>query len=190
MVSEKQVIKVTQLQGGYAMPTITDIGKKQFELLSKNITFKAKVKNNQEEMKQGLVASLLFYPHDPQRSFIQLILKLTDKFLLYNFDGDIFLITHDFKGMIKFNIRKPNVLHKKHFNDGWMIEIDNLNSIKKGYGKLLLNTIIAVSEEIKLDLCLWTETDKNTQYFVRYGFESKGKVGQNKENLMIRYVER
>lgn len=172
------------------MPTVTDIGKRQFELLSRNITFKAKVKSNQEEMKQGLVAGLLLYPREPQRSFIQLILKLTNQFLLYNFKGDIFLITPDFKGMINLNIRKPNVLHKKHFRDGWMIEIDNLNSIKKGYGKLLMNSIISVSEKAKLDLCLWTETDRNTKYFEKFNFESKGKVGQNKENLMIRYVDR
>ncbi|UXS59937.1 thermostable hemolysin [Staphylococcus ureilyticus] len=92
--------------------------------------------------------------------------------------------------MIKFNIRKLNVLHKKHFKDGWMIEIHNLNSVQKGHGQLLLNSIIEVSVKTKLDLCLWTETDKNTQYFERHGFESKGKVGQNKENLMIRYIDR
>ncbi|UXS59938.1 hypothetical protein [Staphylococcus ureilyticus] len=36
------------------MATVTEIGKKQFELLSRNITFKAKVKNNQEEMKKRI----------------------------------------------------------------------------------------------------------------------------------------
>ncbi|MCQ9293262.1 hypothetical protein BUY41_09160 [Staphylococcus cohnii] len=172
------------------MATVTEIGKKQFELLSRNITFKAKVKNNQEEMKKGLVAGLLFHPRDPQKAFIHSVFELTDEFYLYNYGGDIFLITNDFKGMIKFNIRKPNVLHKKHFKDGWMIEIDNLNSVQKGHGQLLLNSIIEVSAKTKLDLCLWTETDKNTQYFERHGFESKGKVGQNKENLMIRYIDR
>ncbi|MGW7931530.1 hypothetical protein ACWEWU_07735 [Staphylococcus xylosus] len=172
------------------IPTVTNIGKRQFELLSKNIIFKAKVKGNQEVMKKGLVSALLFCTDAPQKAFIESVLQLTDDFYLYNHEGDVFLITHDFKGMVKFNIRKSNVLHKKYFKDGWMIEIDNLNSIQKGYGKILLNSIIEVSVNTNLDLCLWTETDKKTQYFKKYGFESKGKVGINQENLMIRYVEK
>ena len=71
---------------------------------------------------------------------------------------------------------------RKYGLEGYYINMHKFN--------ILLNSIIEVSAKTKLDLCLWTETDKNTQYFERHGFESKGKVGQNKENLMIRYIDR
>lgn len=99
------------------------------------------------------------------------------------------MITKDFKALIKFNIRKPNPLLSQHFNSDWIIEIDNLNSLKKGHGKMLLKDVLAISTKLNLESCLWTESDKNTKYFEKYNFKSIGKVGKNNENLMIRRKE-
>ena len=70
-----------------------------------------------------------------------------------------------------------------------IVEIDNLNSLKKGYGNKLMNEVLEITSVMKVDVCLWTETISNTKYFEKYGFESIGKRGRAKENLMIKRKE-
>lgn len=172
------------------MPTITEIGHQQFKLFINNNKFQQHVKKEQENMAKGLIISLLTHPTETHQTFIQEIIRLTKKYYLYCDGGDILLITKDFKALIKFNIRKPNPLLKQYFKSDWIIEIDNLNSLKKGHGKMLLKDILAISTKLNLEPCLWTESDNNTKYFERYKFESIGKVGKDNENLMIRRKER
>ena len=172
------------------MPTITEIGHQQFKMFINNNKFQQRVKKEQENMAKGLIISLLANPTGIHQTFIQEVIQLTKKCYLYCDGGDILLITKDFKALIKFNIRKPNPLFKQHFNTSWIIEIDNLNSLKKGHGKMLLKYVLAISTKLNLEACLWTENDKNTKYFEKYKFESIGKVGKDNENLMIRRKER
>lgn len=171
------------------MTTITDIGHAQFKLMMNNLKFRNEIIKSQEQMIKGLLAGLLLYNDNPEQEYFKTILELSQKYYLLVFEGDTILITRDFKAIIKFNIRQPNELHKKHFRHKYMIEIDNLNSIKKGHGRQFMNDVIELSKRTQLDLCLWTETFKNTQYFSKYGFVSKGRIGRNKENLMIKRYE-
>lgn len=172
------------------MPTITEIGHRQFKLFINNNNFQQHVKKEQDNMAKSLIISLLTNPTETHQTFIQEVIRLTKKYYLYCDGGDILLITKDFKAIIKFNIRKPNPLFKQHFNTNWIIEIDNLNSLKKGHGKMLLKDVLTISTKINLESCLWTESDNNTKYFERYKFESIGKIGKDNENLMIRRKER
>lgn len=168
------------------MTTITEIGHAQFKLLMNNKQFKQHVISEQDNVISALFISLLTIPTQTHTKFIESIVQLRNKYFIYCDSGDVLLITRDFKGMIKFNIRKPNELFKSHFNDNWMIEIDNLNSIKRGYGKQLLKDILKIASKINVEVCLWTENEKNTKYFEKYNFESIGKIGKANENLMIR----
>lgn len=172
------------------MPTITEIGHQQFKRFINNNKFQQHVKKEQENMAKGLIISLLTNSTKTHEIFIQEVILLNKKYYLYCFSGDISLITKDFKALIKFNIRKPNPLLSQYFKSDWIIEIDNLNSLKKGHGKMLLKDILAISTKINLEACLWTESEKNTEYFRKYKFESIGKVGKDTENLMIRRKER
>lgn len=172
------------------MPTITEIGHQQFKMFINNNKFQQHVKKEQENMAKGLIISLLTNSTKTHKIFIQEVILLNKKYYLYCFGGDISLITKDFKALIKFNIRKPNPLFKQHFNTSWIIEIDNLNSLKKGHGKMLLKDVLAISTKLNLESCLWTESDNNTKYFESHNFKSIGKVGKDNENLMIRRKER
>ena len=172
------------------MPTITEIGHQQFKMFINNNKFQQRLKKEQENMAKGLIISLLTNSTKAHKTFIQEVILLNKKYYFYCFGGDISLITKDFKALIKFNIRKPNPLLKQYFNSEWIIEVDNLNSLKKGHGKMLLKDILAISTELNLEACLWSESEKNTEYFRKYKFESIGKVGKDNENLMIRRKER
>ncbi|MCT2095555.1 hypothetical protein M3D74_04480 [Staphylococcus epidermidis] len=172
------------------MPTITEIGHQQFKMFINNNKFQQRLKKEQENMAKGLIISLLTNSTKAHKTFIQEVILLNKKYYFYCFGGDISLITKDFKALIKFNIRKPNPLLKQYFNSEWIIEVDNLNSLKKGHGKMLLKDILAISTKLNLEACLWSESEKNTEYFRKYKFESIGKVGKDNENLMIRRKER
>ena len=172
------------------MPTITEIGHQQFKMFINNNKFQQHVKKEQENMAKGLIISLLTNSTKTHKIFIQEVILLNKKYYLYCFGGDISLITKDFKALIKFNIRKPNPLLSQYFNSDWIIEIDNLNSLKKGHGKMLLKDVLAISTKLNLEACLWTESDNNTKYFERHNFKSIGKVGKDNENLMIKRKER
>ena len=172
------------------MPTITEIGHQQFKMFINNNKFQQHVKKEQKNMAKGLIISLLTNSTKKHQIFIQEVILLNKKYYLYCEGGDILLITKNFKALIKFNIRKPNPLLKQYFKSDWIIEIDNLNSLKKGHGKMLLKDELAISTKLNLESCLWTESDNNTKYFERYKFESIGKVGKANENLMIKRKER
>ena len=49
-----------------------------------------------------------------------------------------------------------------------------------------MNEVLEITSVMIVDVCLWTETTSNTRYFEKYGFESIGKRGRAKENLMIK----
>ena len=117
------------------MLTITEIGHQQFKMFINNSKFQQHVKKEQENMAKGLIISLLTNPTETHQTFIQEVIQLTKKYYLYCDGGDILLITKDFKALIKFNIRKPNPLLSQYFNSDWIIEIDNLNSLKKDMEK-------------------------------------------------------
>ncbi|MCD8905027.1 GNAT family N-acetyltransferase [Staphylococcus chromogenes] len=168
------------------MTTITSQGHQIFKTLSNNAMFRKHVKSSQGEVIKGAIISVLISPTEPQLSFVKKVIQLHKKYYLYCDSGDFLVVTKDFKGIVKFNIRKPNVKFKQHFNSQWMVEIDNLHSLKKGYGKMLLEEVLLIANEIKCEVCLWTENESNADYFKKFGFESYGHIGDAKENLMIR----
>ena len=45
--------------------------------------------------------------------------------------ASLHLFTRDFKGAISFNVKQTNPKHIDYFTDDWIVEIDNLNSLKK-----------------------------------------------------------
>ncbi|MBY7665475.1 GNAT family N-acetyltransferase [Staphylococcus agnetis] len=168
------------------MTTITEQGHQLFKALSNSSAFRKHVKSNQDEVIKGACLSVFLAPSEPQLTFVKRVVQLHKKYYLYCDSGNFLLFTKDFKGMIKFNIRKPNIKFKQHFKSNWMVEIDNLNSLKKGYGKMLLEEVLNIAGEIKCEVCLWTENQSNTDYFKKFGFESYGCIGDAKENLMIK----
>ncbi|WP_251517731.1 hypothetical protein [Staphylococcus sp. Marseille-Q6910] len=172
------------------MTTITEIDYQQFKIMSNDTQFKKHVKENQDAFKGGLLMSLFTSPTEPHITFINQVFGLCDKHYLFINSGGVILFTKDFKGSIKFSIRKPNPKLIEHYNSAWIIEIDNLNSLKKGYGKLLLSEILSIATSINAEVSLWTEYKKNTKYFKQYGFESLGKLGHANENLMIKRINK
>lgn len=132
----------------------------------------------------------MYAPTKMHKTILSRVLLLRDKYYLYISGGSLHLFTRDFKSAISFNIKQPNPKHIDYFTDDWIVEIDNLNSLKKGYGNKLMNEVLEITSVMKVDVCLWTETISNTKYFEKYGFESIGKVGKDNENLMIRRKER
>ncbi|HCQ3487920.1 TPA: hypothetical protein OH201_002034 [Staphylococcus aureus] len=170
------------------MMTITEKGHQQFKMLVGNTRFKNHVKHNQYEIFNSLLATSFFALTEEHRTMISRVIMLKDKYYLYVSGGVIHVFTKDFKAVISFNMKRPNQKFKKYFSDSWMLEIDNLNSLERGHGKVLLNEILKIASLIKVEVSLWTETNSNTRYFEKYGFESIGKLGRNKENLMIKKV--
>lgn len=65
------------------------------------------------------------------------------------------------------------------------IEITGLHSVQKGEAYKLMKKLIAVGKELDLPILLWCETDKLVKYYERYGFMSFGRIGKDKEYLMI-----
>ena len=167
--------------------TITEIEHNIFERMVKNNDFKNNVEANQETFKAGLLQILINDPEKHSRGFILGLLKLTESdFYILPLGNTIQLFTKDFKGTIAFNLRKPNENHAECFNVPLMIEVDALHSKEKGHGKQLMNSVIKIADTINVPVCLWTETQKNTQYFKKYAFKTYGKRGEKNEELLIR----
>lgn len=171
------------------MTTITEQGYQQFKMLSNNMMFRKHVEDSQNEIIKILMSLLMYAPTKMHKTILSRVLLLRDKYYLYISGGSLHLFTRDFKSAISFNIKQPNPKHIDYFTDDWIVEIDNLNSLKKGYGNKLMNEVLEITSVMKVDVCLWTESDNNTKYFERYNFKSIGKVGKDNENLMIRRKE-
>ncbi|EJE04516.1 GNAT family N-acetyltransferase [Staphylococcus epidermidis] len=171
------------------MTTITEQGYQQFKMLSNNVMFRNHVKDSQDEITKILMSLLMCAPTKEHKTMLSRVLLLRDKYYLYISGGSLHLFTRDFKSAISFNVKQPNPKHIDYFTDDWIVEIDNLNSLKKGYGNQLMNEVLQITSVMKVDICLWTETISNTRYFEKYGFESIGKRGKAKENLMIKRKE-
>ena len=167
--------------------TITEIEHNVFERMAKNEEFQNNVKTNQDTFKSGLLQILINSSEKTDSNFLLELLKLVDSdFYILPLGNVVQLFTKDFKGTIAFNLRRPNKNHAECFNVPLMIEVDALHSNKKGHGKQLMNSVINIADKLNVPVCLWTETQKNTLYFKKYGFKTYGKRGQRNEELLIR----
>ena len=113
------------------MTTITEQGYQQFKMLSNNMMFRKHVKDSQNEITKILMSLLMCGPTKMHKTMLSRVLLLRDKYYLYISGGSLHLFTRDFKGAISFNVKQPNPKHIDYFTDDWIVEIDNLNSLKK-----------------------------------------------------------
>ena len=113
------------------MTTITEQGYQQFKMLSNNMMFRKHVKDCQDEITKILMSLLMYAPSTEHKTMFSRVLLLRDKYYLYISGGSLHLFTRDFKSAISFNVKQPNPKHIDYFTDDWIIEIDNLNSLKK-----------------------------------------------------------
>lgn len=116
------------------MTTITEQGYQQFKMLSNNMMFRKHVKDSQNEITKILMSLLMCAPTKMHKTMLSRVLLIRDKYYLYISGGSLHLFTRDFKSAISFNVKQPNPKHIDYFTDDWIVEIDNLNSLKKGYG--------------------------------------------------------
>ncbi|MGN5882464.1 hypothetical protein [Staphylococcus simulans] len=167
--------------------TIAEIEHDTFKQMMNNKAFRKNIINKQTIFKSGLLQILINSSGKVDFKFIFELFKLADRdYYILPLGSVIQLYTKDFKGIIVFNLRRPNKNHEECFNVPLMIEVDALHSNKKGNGKNLINSVINIADKINVPVCLWTETEKNTLYFKKYGFKTYGKRGRRSEELLIR----
>jgi hypothetical protein len=60
-----------------------------------------------------------------------------------------------------------------------------MNKTQKGEGYKMMQKVIDLAKNIHSPICLWTDSEKNVQYFERYGFKNHGKLGENDDYMMV-----
>lgn len=73
-------------------------------------------------------------------------------------------------------------LFKQH---GFMLELINLDSFDKGYGKSFIRSLKEFSKLTKLPIWLYDLNSKGKNYYRKMGFKNKGNLGENNEPLMF-----
>ena len=66
-----------------------------------------------------------------------------------------------------------------------LIELSSLHSWKKGHGAAILDRLKSFSDKYDWALMLFADVPWQVEYYKKYGFEDKGKLGVNGEYFMI-----
>lgn len=97
----------------------------------------------------------------------------------------VLFIQSEMKGLLSIQLCKTNDMIQQFVNEDVILDLTNICSLKKGYGYKMMKKVISLRKELNCPIQLWAETEKNIHYFERYGFKDYGKLGENKETLMI-----
>lgn len=134
-----------------------------------------------------------FKNHPPILHFWQWIEEQCDNqefrmFDLTNVDV-VLLKTPLLNGLIRLGITLLSGVAREHIERkfDYALDLKNVNSLEKGQGFAMMQSVLELQQRLNIPIMLWTETDKSTMYFERYGFRSYGHCGENGENLMLLY---
>lgn len=125
--------------------------------------------------------------------------KLKEVFFEYYVTKDMYesnafdIFSKDFKvvGRIRMSADFMNQEHSNPYvlklfkQHGFMVELINLNSFGKGYGKHFIKDLKKFSKITKLPIWLYDMNSKNKNYFKNLGFKFKGNLGENNEPLLL-----
>ncbi|RIL23373.1 hypothetical protein [Staphylococcus gallinarum] len=125
--------------------------------------------------------------------------KLKEVFIEYYVTKDMYesnafdIFSKDFKvvGRIRMSADFMNQEHSNPYvlklfkQHGFMVELINLNSFGKGYGKHFIKDLKNFSKITKLPIWLYDMNSKNKNYFKNLGFKFKGNLGENNEPLLL-----
>jgi len=100
-------------------------------------------------------------------------------------DGGFSLLRSDFTFMASISTCLANKLTAPHVSSKRIIELKSIMSLRYRNAYKFMSRLIKLAEEIDCPITLWTETDRPTEYFTRYGFKDCGKIGYNGERLMV-----
>jgi hypothetical protein len=95
------------------------------------------------------------------------------------------MVKNDLSIMINIavNLVTDNVL--PFVSNKYVLSLNNISCMEKGKAYRFMTRYIEYAKKENLPIILWTEIEKNTKYFERYGFVDCGKIGVNKETLMV-----
>lgn len=171
---------------------VTDISHKQFIDLFSNETFKEQVKLDSRKFVDSFERLLKNnrIKDKRDRAFIDsIILEAKSNFyLIYTDETKIFtLVTRNFKGTMLLGHNRPNIKQQKFYIDHeTVIELTHIHSAQKGEGHKMMKRLLKVGKNLKIPITLLTETEDKVTYFENYGFKNFGRLGDNKEFLMIK----
>lgn len=126
-------------------------------------------------------------------SYLMWILEMSEKkfYLSIPSAGVFFLISRDLKSGVTFRycttLTEATKRILRVYNE--CIEIIDLHSIEKGHGSKIISELITLSRNIQLPLSLYAETDELVRYYQQFDFVNHGKLGNNKEYLMLRTLD-
>ncbi|MGG1880322.1 hypothetical protein ABDI30_22505 [Paenibacillus cisolokensis] len=128
-----------------------------------------------------------------QLIYLQWILDASesDFYVVTPSQGVFQLISKEIKSAVSFlyctTLTQATKRILKTYNE--LIEIIELHSIEKGHGSRIVNKLINLSKEVQLPLALYAETEELVKYYEQFNFNNHGRLGENKEFLMLRIPE-
>lgn len=130
------------------------------------------------------------FTNNTEKSFFNFLLDMSENeyYLSSTSDATLILINRDWKSLVSFRYCATlNEATKRVLgNQVKCMEIVELHSAEKGQGSLILNEFISLSEQIKLPLAIFAETENLVKYYKRFGFINHGNLGIDNEFLLLR----
>ena len=144
----------------------------------------------QSIIKKDYIVPLRFKKAFIQANYLNSLLELSNQSYYVYMDSnkrDYAVISREFNAYAEVRLchRFPRSVKKKYSPVKFVIEIVQLHSLEKGKGKMLLNELIKMANDLQVPLVLYAETQKNIDYFSQFNFYGIDK-GCNQETFMIR----
>ncbi|WP_059043925.1 hypothetical protein [Paenibacillus rubinfantis] len=128
-----------------------------------------------------------------QKTYLSWILEMSEKdfYLLSPAQGQFFLMNRKLNSAVLFRYCTTITEETKRIlkDCDECIEIIELHSTERGQGTRIMSDFIHLSQITQLPLALYAETIELTHYYEKFNFVNHGKLGSNKEFLMLRTTE-
>lgn len=171
------------------MVTTNGYHNKMFDTLSNLNNQKQIIEHSKLEIEDMIFSIKNMNLNESEKKFLNLIVEeaRSNFYMEFNQDDIAFLlIKRNFKGFIRVAHNKAEVELKDYYNGAeFIIDLLNIHSYEKGEGHKMMKRVLRLSKELKLPICLWTETNENVLYFENYGFKNIGQLGVNGEYRMV-----
>jgi hypothetical protein len=126
------------------------------------------------------------------RNYIRNFLDYIEKETIMNFflveikqNGEFSLIKRDLSLMINISCNTATKSILPFVSNRIVLSLNNISCMEKGKAYRFMTRYIKYAKKVNLPIILWTEIEKNTKYFERYGFVACGNMGDNQEMLMV-----
>lgn len=170
---QEQVHYIGDLQNDVFTQNMKAMHPQSRETLMTEIAALEKDKNANEKVKQYLKWVL----KQTEFNFYLAILPQGRGLILYK---------QNLKAALVIGLNRPHEEVKPFFpGHEFVLEILNIHSLQKGEGYKMMKKVMELAEQTQLPICLWTDSEKNVQYFERYGFKNCGKIGESTEWMMV-----